>query len=187
MRPVVRGAAQRLGFTLAVVGLGGCPAPEEAVAMPETIEGETETGTGTGTGTDSDDTAGSCPDGCGGAAACGDGVVQDGEACDFGPDNADDGACTSACELAVCGDGLVYPQREECDAGGPTLDCTATCERCDETKMLGDGPISSTAHAQTACPQVCDGYGGTWTGHWNTTIPGELSLCECMGVCPDAA
>lgn len=60
---------------------------------------------------------------------CGDGIVDDGEACDDGDANADDAACTSACELAVCGDGLVWASHEECDDGGlvPGDGCSETC------------------------------------------------------------
>lgn len=57
--------------------------------------------------------------------ACGNGQIDAGEGCDDG--NLDDGdACTSACQRARCGDGVVYAGREECDGfelGGST--CTA--------------------------------------------------------------
>lgn len=64
-----------------------------------------------------------------GAGVCGDGVMESGEECDLGPDNADDGACTSACLLAACGDGLVQAGVEQCDDGGTTSHdgCSDTC------------------------------------------------------------
>lgn len=61
---------------------------------------------------------------------CGDGVVNPGEECDFGVDNSDDDACTSACLFAACGDGLVYTGVEECDLGVGNDDggeCTTLC------------------------------------------------------------
>jgi len=48
---------------------------------------------------------------------CGDGHVDPGEVCDLGPDNSDNGPCTSMCTIAECGDGLVYEGFEECDDG----------------------------------------------------------------------
>ena len=48
---------------------------------------------------------------------CGDGVVDDDEECDDGDENADDAACTLACEAALCGDGNVWAGVEECDDG----------------------------------------------------------------------
>lgn len=46
---------------------------------------------------DADDSGGDMDTG-----VCGDGVIDSGEECDLGPDNADDGTCTSACLLAAC-------------------------------------------------------------------------------------
>jgi hypothetical protein len=79
---------------------------------------------------------------------CGDGELQTGEECDEGPNNADDGACTSACKAATCGDGHVWAGMEACDDGvndggygGCTPDCAALGPYC------GDG----TVQAQEAC------------------------------------
>mgnify|MGYP002777727519 CR=1 FL=1 len=62
---------------------------------------------------------------------CGDGVLDPGEACDLGDANADDGACTTACARATCGDGLVHAGVEQCDLGpdnGPDYGgCLPTC------------------------------------------------------------
>lgn len=62
---------------------------------------------------------------------CGNGQLNKGEECDLGPDNADDGACTSACLLAACGDGLIQAGGEECDDGGLLSGdgCSPTCTR----------------------------------------------------------
>ncbi len=54
------------------------------------------------------------PDIVAGEPGCGDGFVDPGEECDDG--NADDtDSCTSACEFARCGDGLVWKGVEGCD------------------------------------------------------------------------
>ena len=44
-----------------------------------------------------------------GLGVCGNSVPEAdvGEECDHGPENADDGACTRACKVARCGDGLL--------------------------------------------------------------------------------
>ena len=58
--------------------------------------------------------------------ACGDGLVEGGEACDLGSfswDGSD--RCTGSCTAPSCGDGLVS-EREACD-GGPG--CDASCRR----------------------------------------------------------
>jgi cysteine-rich repeat protein len=59
--------------------------------------------------------------GCGGGggsdlADCGNGGRDSGEACDDG-NLADDDACLSTCEEAVCGDGYLNRGVEECDVG----------------------------------------------------------------------
>ncbi|MBI5486242.1 MAG: DUF4215 domain-containing protein [Deltaproteobacteria bacterium] len=73
------------------------------------------------------------------AETCGDGVLQEmlGEECDDGAANADTAACTTACRIALCGDGLVLAGTEACDDGNtfPGDGCSDLCvvERC------GDG------------------------------------------------
>ena len=100
--------------------------------------------------------------------ACGDGHLDPGEACDLGPQNADDGPCTLECALAKCGDGHVQPG-EQCDLGmanandGPcTLACAeATCgdgflhagvEACDDGDA-NDADIYNGCHPVT-CTRV---------------------------------
>jgi cysteine-rich repeat protein len=60
---------------------------------------------------------------------CGDGVVQAGEACDDGNDDATDG-CLPGCRVARCGDGVVRAHVEECDEGSPSESCTSGCILC---------------------------------------------------------
>jgi cysteine-rich repeat protein len=57
--------------------------------------------------------------GCGGGSGrnfteCGNGVLDTGEDCDDG-NTVDTDACTSACQNAVCGDGVIHSGVEECD------------------------------------------------------------------------
>jgi cysteine-rich repeat protein len=64
-------------------------------------------------------------------AACGDGVVDPGEACDDGNDHGMDG-CSATCEiehLCCCGNGAVEPG-EQCDDGNDDDGdgCSSTCE-----------------------------------------------------------
>ncbi|MBK8266273.1 MAG: hypothetical protein IPK80_33720 [Nannocystis sp.] len=79
---------------------------------------------------------------------CGDGNVDPGEECDNGESNADDAACTSACKLATCGDGLILTDGEICDDGvndgsygGCNADCQALGPRC------GDGEVQEDLEA----------------------------------------
>jgi|GEM_PF-5704473 Mannan-binding protein. len=48
------------------------------------------------------------------------------------------------------------------------------------------GPIWSNEHADTRCPEVAEewtasnpGREARWTGDWKTTVPGEMSVCNC--------
>lgn len=42
-------------------------------------------------------------------------MLDPGEACDHGIYNWDHGACTSQCQAATCGDGLLFEGVEACD------------------------------------------------------------------------
>ena len=70
---------------------------------------------------------------------CGNGRVEDGEACDDGNDDNTDG-CTNECELARCGDGFVQAG-EQCDDGNddPTDGCLNDCR----TAFCGDGFVQA--------------------------------------------
>lgn len=43
------------------------------------------------------------------------------------------------------------------------------------------GPIRNQNHARTTCPEICDLWEAEWTGSWKTTIPGQMSVCQCKG------
>lgn len=70
---------------------------------------------------------------------CGNGVVEGGEACDHGEDNADDGECLSSCALASCGDGFLFKDVEQCDDGNENSNdgCLNTCVHA----ICGDGIV----------------------------------------------
>lgn len=93
------------------------------------------------------------------AASCGDGVPQEGEACDDG-NTDDDDACTSACQLPTCGDAIVSTD-EECDDGnddnrdGCTSDCIAT--ECGNAVVEGEEECDDGNGDETdACLSTCD-------------------------------
>lgn len=67
--------------------------------------------TGTTDASDTSDSSGSST----GGPLCGNGLVEPGEACDDGPANSEVAACTDACAVATCGDGLVHLGAEQCD------------------------------------------------------------------------
>lgn len=48
-----------------------------------------------------------------------------------------------------------------------------------QSKDIEAGPIWSNADAQTKCPNVCSAQKMTWNGNWVTTIPGQMSVCNC--------
>jgi len=82
---------------------------------------------------------------------CGDGHLDPGEACDHGfAENSDQGACTLACQLATCGDGLIWADSEACDNGPNNNDdlyggCTTKCQA---GAQCNDGAIQG--------PEECD-------------------------------
>jgi cysteine-rich repeat protein len=77
------------------------------------------------------------PSECRPIQACGDGIVDVGEACDDGNTTSGDG-CSATCTLEVCGNGVV-DAGEDCDDGNTTDGdgCSAVC--ADE--VCGDGIV----------------------------------------------
>lgn len=70
---------------------------------------------------------------------CGNGNMDPGEACDDGNTDDDDG-CTSICQSATCGDGVVQKGFEECDDGNE--DDTDECIAC-VAATCGDGFVQA--------------------------------------------
>ncbi len=99
---------------------------------------------------------------------CGDAVVQADEQCDDG--NTDDtDACTSACEPATCGDGIIWAGEETCDDGNTANNdgCSASCqlEDCGDGELqpgelCDDGNELDSDACTSACqPAACgDGF-----------------------------
>jgi cysteine-rich repeat protein len=71
------------------------------------------------------------------SGSCGDGTVQEGEQCDLGPDNSNEGTCTTECQIAACGDGYVLTGIEECDDGN-TVNTDGCVDPC-KLATCGDG------------------------------------------------
>ncbi len=76
---------------------------------------------------------------------CGNGILDEGEECDWGLEGLDE--CTRVCGPPTCGDGIVDSPREECDCGtdpnnlppgcidingAPASNCTINCQRPQE-------------------------------------------------------
>ncbi|MFK7986805.1 MAG: EGF domain-containing protein [Sandaracinaceae bacterium] len=88
--------------------------------------------------------------------ACGDGRLDEGEACDEGEDNGDaPDACREDCREAFCGDG-VLDTGESCDPGGAVALDSVACTMCDAgmadaglldggLEPMGDGGCSCRA------------------------------------------
>ena len=76
---------------------------------------------------------------------CGDHVQDDGEACDDGPANSDNGFCTTKCALNFCGDGHVYIGWELCDEGDANSDAYgSSCgTQCEPAPRCGDHIIQA--------------------------------------------
>ncbi|WP_166486181.1 mannan-binding lectin [Jannaschia sp. CCS1] len=49
------------------------------------------------------------------------------------------------------------------------------------------GPIWDQNHANQVCPAVAASHGGTWTGHWWTTVPNQMSVCQVQVASPAIA
>lgn len=116
--------------------LGGCFSPDPS--RPGGNEGSSSVGSSDGSDGPEDTTAGT---GDGPPDDCGNGVLDEGEECDLGDGNVDNGGCTSECRLGVCGDGLLYIGQEDCDDGAETATCNADCT----TASCGDGVLNATA------------------------------------------
>lgn len=97
---------------------------------------------------------------------CGNGIPQEGEACDEGAQNSDTlaDACRSDCSLPVCGDHTTDPgNSESCDDGNSVnLDgCTTNCVK----EVCGDGLVNNlpgetcedrNSNANDRCTNTCN-------------------------------
>lgn len=111
---------------------------------------------------------------------CGNGILQEGEACDNGAANSDQApnACRLDCSLPVCGDGTADPAYgETCDDGNfqPLDGCNATCG----LEFCGDGTINDLPN------EVCDD--GNQNPNDRCTGTCQVAACGDGVVCSDAA
>lgn len=51
------------------------------------------------------------------------------------------------------------------------------------SKSIEAGPIWSNQDAKGKCPTTCAAADRSWTGHWWTTVPGQMSVCQCTTDC----
>lgn len=180
----------------------GEPAPAPDLPPPDEPTGPTgSTGDGSDlplggqvTGGDSDSTSSYPP-------FCGDGVVDPGEECDLGAENANTHACTYFCKHAACGDGYVWTGVEACDNGwmnspdygGCALDCQWAARCGDgaldpEHEQCDDGPLNGMTRETgeiAPCNSVCRWYGRivfisseTYDGNFDTPIGADLECQE---------
>ena len=80
--------------------------------------------------------------------SCGDGKVDQGESCDDGNRNNND-ACTNACQVNICGDGIINAGAEQCDLG------TQNGGSCPDGADYGSTCLACT----TSCQQVAQSGG----------------------------
>jgi len=77
---------------------------------------------------------------------CGDGILDPGEGCDDGVDNAIYAACTDACQPNICGDHKVHIGIETCDEGSENVD-TGYCRSDCQLATCGDGFLFAALEA----------------------------------------
>jgi cysteine-rich repeat protein len=133
-----------------------------------------------------------CPATCR-AAACGDGFVGPGEACDF----AEDPDCTDLCARPTCGDGVLQGL-EQCDDGNPddADDCLNTCllARCGDGvvhpqrgEQCDDGNDNDGDACVDACAAAACGDGYLQVGVEQCDDGNKDFLDACVGACAPAA
>ncbi len=180
--------APTTGATATVTDSGG------SGAVSDSATGE---GSSSGVATDgasTTDTGGSTGEPPPKPAICGDGVLDDGEACDDGNDIPTDG-CTNLCTLPACGDGVTQ-MGEDCDAGadnGPGQACKADCtmnvcgdgdkgpgEGCDDGNMVDDDACGND------CALASCGDGKLQMGE-QCDDGNLINTDACTNACTDAA
>jgi len=172
------------------------PSAMSATAMTTTAD--TGTTASTSATTDADPT-GPTPtttaDATTAGPVCGDAVVDADEECDAGPDNADDGACTTACKLAVCGDALVHAGVETCDDGNvaPGDGCGADCvpESCGDAKVdpgedCDDGNRDDADACRNTCQNATCGDGVVFAEAETCDDGNADDTDACLSTCAEA-
>ncbi|GEM_PF-1684395 len=168
-----------LGFSL----LAATACSDSGDTKAEGTDSGTETDSSneqpSGDPTDTDDNKGSDETGETGdtgetsaAPSCGDGNVDEGEACDEGSDNSNNGACLDDCTEAACGDGYVWTGTEDCDGdndgdpdGADASDvntCNDTCEHICRVEWQAVGSVEN-ANYINGVNTVTDSDGNVYT------------------------
>ncbi|MBK9758038.1 MAG: DUF4215 domain-containing protein [Nannocystis sp.] len=123
---------------------------------------------------------------------CGDANIDPGEQCDDGPSNADDAACTAACQTAVCGDSLVLAGVEGCDDGNVDDGdgCSADCqmESCGDGKVQGleecdDGNAADDDACLSTCKNAVCGDSAVFAGMEECDDGNLVDTDACLGTC----
>lgn len=102
-------------------------------------------------------------------SVCGDNVLSEGEACDWGSHNSNTHPdfCRTNCRLPTCGDGVI-DTGEVCDDGLANSDTVSgACPTDCIQPMCGDGNVDEG--------ELCD------DGHANSDQPGSLCANNCSG------
>jgi MYXO-CTERM domain-containing protein len=119
---------------------------------------------------------------------CGNGLVENEEACDDGLGNSDTGSCLTTCEAAACGDGFVQDGVEECDDGnvdagdGCAADCTeevaADSSGTDGGTAVDDTGATSGSASDSDSADASASATMTDATATNATSPGDESGSE---------
>ncbi len=164
----------------------------------------------TGLGSESGDASETGESGAMAEPRCGDGVIDDGEACDLGLGNSVGAGCTPDCVLPRCGDGRLAPE-ESCDGDETRDDFDVTPAECSDactwleptlwrddwgdhgghddavTRVLAadDGTVVALGWQRAADEQIGSlrGYGATGEVAWTA----ELGPRECGNWGPQLA
>lgn len=169
------------------------PGTSTTAAPTTTSIGESSTGSSTGATDTAEITTGGSSTGPG--PFCGDGVIDADEACDDGPSNADDAACTAMCQLAACGDGLVQAGVEGCDDGNldPGDGCGADCipESCGDAKVQApeecdDGNMNDADACLATCKNASCGDALVWMGMEECDDGNKDDVDACLTTCKAA-
>ncbi len=127
---------------------------ESTTPAPEPTPTTSDTGPAASSTTD--DTSGSSTTTTGEPATlCGNGILDPGETCDLGtPHNWDQGACTSQCQGASCGDGLVFIGVETCDEGSDNDPGYGHCDpvTCQPGPRCGDAHLDPEEECDAGDP-----------------------------------
>ncbi len=123
---------------------------------------------------------------------CGDGVIQEGEACDDGDEDEENG-CNTVCELNRCGDGVLHQGVEECDDGNENNndDCLATCQLAscgdgylwEEMEECDDGDEDDQDRCLVGCVLASCGDGVLWAGVEGCDDGNNIDDDGCSNAC----